>query len=496
MKVPQKTDNCFALSKMAHTKQTVRKQLTPGMQTQQVEVSTSEEEQEEPMAKKKPRSKARKREADSSGVTAEEPKSPPKKKKVAQKKKGETATTSTTEQKGKPAAKKRAPTMPKGKATPTSAEGGQKAKKERYICPRYTDDMEPPKNVPPPQDRKRKVVVEYSTDEEVGEALIDASIKEGEYAPFDIHPIKRIKKSVKLTLPPDSKATPYPETFIVWYQEHGMTAGMRVALRGIGRSEEDIDAFKDRFIRQYGITAGYKLRYPGEALSEDDEPGKGGLADLIADAPPQTEIPGTSQTGTDPNRLRKQIQTARAAMAQRETQARVAQGTKRKTRPSEAPPPKKTWKSSAALGRAPSEEGAGTSSTPMTTVLGQTVAPKVLEADQLEDYLVGRKVQTPKAMPALPPTTGQEDVALTIMGGFLDELRGRVPKGGQRGTVVSTPIPRRSADKWKPVLGKPTVPTAATIREYMDRMNALEVYMEPFDAMTESNEEYPGPHSE
>ena len=277
-----KTDNCFALSKMARTKQTARKQLMPGMQTHQVEVSTSEDEQEEPVAKKKPRSKPKKREADSSGVTAEAPKSPPKEKKAAQKKKGETATTRAIGQKGKPVEKKRAPKTPKGKAASTSAEGGPKPRKERYIRPRYTDDMEPPEGVPPPKDRKRKVVVEYSTDDEVREELIDAAIQEGEYASIDVHKIKRIKKNVRLTLPPDPKVTDYPETFIVWYQEHGMTAGMRVALRGIGWTEEDIDAFKDRFIRRYGITEGYKLRYLGEALSEDDEPGKGGLADLIA----------------------------------------------------------------------------------------------------------------------------------------------------------------------------------------------------------------------
>ena len=43
------------------------------------------------MAKKKPRSKPKKREADSSGVAAEAPQSPLKKKKAAPKKKGETA---------------------------------------------------------------------------------------------------------------------------------------------------------------------------------------------------------------------------------------------------------------------------------------------------------------------------------------------------------------------------------------------------------------------
>ena len=260
----------------------------PGMSTHQIEVSTSEEEEVEPVAKKKPRAKPKKREADSSGVAAEAPQSPPKKKKAAPKKKGEPAAPSTTEPKRKSAAKKQAPKTPKGKAASSSADGDPKPKKERYVRPVYRGDTEPPETAPPPKGRKRKVVVEYSTDEEVSEALIDAAIQEGEYAPIEMHKIKRIKKNVRLTLPTDPKATGHPETFIVWYQGHGMMAGMRAALRGIGWMDEDIDAFKERFVKKYGVTAGYRLRYPGEALSEDDEPGKGGLADLIADSPPRT----------------------------------------------------------------------------------------------------------------------------------------------------------------------------------------------------------------
>ena len=107
-------------------------------------------------------------------------------------------------------------------------------------------------------------------------------------------------------------------------------------------------------------------------------------------------------------------------------------------------------------------------------MIGQPVTPQVLEAEQLEDYLVGREVQTPKAVPEPPLTTGQEDVALATVGGFLAELRGRVPKGGQRGTVVSTPIPRRSTDKWKPVLGKPTVPTATAASMLIPQEKAVE----------------------
>ena len=88
-------------------------------------------------------------------------------------------------------------------------------------------------------------MVEYSTDEEVGEALIDAAIEKGEYASIEMHKIKRIKKNVRLTLPPNPKASAYPETFVVWYQEHSMMVGMRATLRGIGWMEEDINTFKE-----------------------------------------------------------------------------------------------------------------------------------------------------------------------------------------------------------------------------------------------------------
>ena len=46
------------------------------------------------------------------------------------------------------------------------------------------------------------------------------------------------------------------------------------------------------------------------------------------------------------------------------------------------------------------------------------------------------------------------------MGGFLAELKGKLPKGGPKKASMPTPVPRRSAGKWKPVLGEPTPSTA------------------------------------
>ena len=104
----------------------------------------------------------------------------------------------------------------------------------------------------------------------------------------------------------------------------------------------------------------------------------------------------------------------------------------------------------------------------------QAVTTRVLEASSLEEYLIGQEVSMPKAVPEPTLPTGQEDIALPSMGGFLAELRGRVPKGGKRGTVVPMPIPRRSAGKWKLVLGKPTIPTATAASMLMPQQKTTE----------------------
>ena len=140
--------------------------------------------------------------------------------------------------------------------------------------------------------------MEYSTDDEVSEALLDESILKGDYAGIDTKKIKRVKREVRITLPSSPMVPTYPESFIAWYKDHDMTAGMKAALRGIGWTDQEIAYCKTRFIKKYGVTAGYKLRYPDEALSEDDQPGAGGFTDLIATSPPPMVQQGTSsQTG-------------------------------------------------------------------------------------------------------------------------------------------------------------------------------------------------------
>ena len=275
---------------MARTKQTARKQPTPGLATRQVEVSTSDEGEEEPVARKKPKSKAKKRKADVSGEAPEAADSPPKKKSKQSKKKREVATPGTSKQKKEPAAKKEKGTKKKD----SGPDAKNKAKKERYICPRYRGDEEPPVSIPTEQERKRKVLVEYSTDEEVSETLLDESILKGDYAGIDTQKIRRVKREVRITLPSSPMVPTYPESFIAWYKDHGMTVGMKAALRGTGWTDQDIASCRARFIKRYGVTAGYKLRYPDEVLLEDDQRGAGGFADLIATSPPPVVQQGTS----------------------------------------------------------------------------------------------------------------------------------------------------------------------------------------------------------
>ena len=302
--------------------------------------------------------------------------------------------------------------------------------------------------------------MEYSTDEEVSETLLDKSILKGDYAGIDTQKIKRVKREVRITLPT------YPESFIAWYKDHGMTAGMKAALRGTGWTDRDIASCKMRFIKRYGVTAGYQLKYPDEALSEDDQPGAGGFADLCATSPPPVVQQGTSSQVREADRYECLISTAKAAMAQREAQSKAGKEAKRKGGPTMEPPPKKTRMPTATLSKAPSDSKTGT--VPVTQVLtpGETGSVMALGASPLEDYLTGRDTQTPgttATVGQVPNPSSGTNPAMQSMGGFLG--MGMLPKARPKKVPVPTPIPRRSGGKWIPVLGKPapSVATAASL---------------------------------
>ena len=220
---------------MAKTKQTAHKNLTLGLSSRQVETSTSsssEEEEEAPRARKEARPKTKKRAADSSVPGQEAPPPAAKKpKQAARRNKDETGTLSTSKQKVTMAPKKKtAKGAKKGSAT-ASADKVPKERKGHYVCPVYTGDEEPLQDIPLLRERRRKVMIEYSTNEEVSESILDEAVRQGGYMTIDMRHIKRIKKSIELTPPMTPRAATYPEMFITWYKDHGMMRGMKSATR-------------------------------------------------------------------------------------------------------------------------------------------------------------------------------------------------------------------------------------------------------------------------
>ena len=216
------------------------------------------------------------------------------------------------------------------------------------------------------------------------------------------------------------------------------------------------------------MTAGYKLRYPDEALSEDDQLGAGGFADLIAMSPPPMVQQGTSSQTGETDRYERLISTARAAMAKRETQSKAGKGAKQKGRPTVEPPPKKTCTPTAALGRAPSDSETGTAPETQVSTPGETGVVLALGASSLDDYLIGRDPPTSGTMSTVgqvPPPGRETNPTVQGMGGFLAELKGMLPKAGPKKAPIQTLIPRRPGGKWIPVLGKPapSVSTAALL---------------------------------
>ena len=198
-------------------------------------------------------------------------------------------------------------------------------------------------------------------------------------------------------------------------------------------------------------------------LSEDDELGAGGFADLIATAPPQGAQQGTLRQERGVDRYQRLISTARAAMAKHETQSKAEKGTKWKKGSAVEPLPKKARTLSAALGKAPPELGTETAPAIQVSTPGEASAAMALGASSLENYLIGADLLTQGTTPMVEqaqPLTSQTNITGLGMGGFLTELKGMLPKGGPKRAPNLTPVPQRPGSKWKPVLGKPTPSTA------------------------------------
>ena len=97
----------------------------------------------------------------------------------------------------------------------------------------------------------------------------------------DVTKIKKMRKSVKLTIPCHLTVEGLTDSFIAWYKDHSMTPSLRKALEANRWMEKMIQEFKRAYIRKYKISQDYAVRYPDEKLSDKDELEGGGLADLV-----------------------------------------------------------------------------------------------------------------------------------------------------------------------------------------------------------------------
>ena len=113
----------------------------------------------------------------------------------------------------------------------------------------------------------------------------------------DVAKIKKMRKSMKLTIPHHLTVEGLTDSFITWYKDHSMTTSLRKALEANQWMEEMVQEFKQAYIRKYKILQDYAVRYPDEKLSNEDELEGGGLADLVG---PQREThPKDSERGAE-----------------------------------------------------------------------------------------------------------------------------------------------------------------------------------------------------
>ena len=139
------------------------------------------------------------------------------------------------------------------------------------------------------------MILEYSSDE-VSESQLDQISPEYPTV-VDIAKIKKMKKSVKLTIPHHPTVEGLTDSFITWYKDHSMTMSLRKGLKANRWMEQMIHEFKLTYIRKYKISQDYAMRYPDEKLSDEDELEEGGLADLVG--PQREQHPKDSEKGAE-----------------------------------------------------------------------------------------------------------------------------------------------------------------------------------------------------
>ena len=117
-----------------------------------------------------------------------------------------------------------------GEEVDTNMEGPrQEGDKSRYNWPIFTGGEGKVTQAPEGGRVRRKVILEYSSNE-VSESQLDQIFPEYPTA-ADIAKIKKMKKSVKLTIPRQPTVEGLTDSFIAWYKDHDMTMSLRKALK-------------------------------------------------------------------------------------------------------------------------------------------------------------------------------------------------------------------------------------------------------------------------
>ena len=340
-------------------------------------------------------------------------------------------------------------------------ESRQEGNKSRYNWPIFTGGEGKVTQAPKGGRMKRKVILEYSSNE-VSESQLDQISPEYPTA-ADVARIKKTKKSVKLTIPHHPTVEGLTESFIAWYKDHGMTTSLRKALKANGWMEQMIHEFKWAYIRKYKISQDYAMRYPDEKLSNEDELEEGGLADLVG--PRREQCPKDSEKGADGSTSERTTKKKKAKKTSpsdppgegknKAVKCKRGQGDKPGSITSEAPPEKKqkgerkkkrkrkvetdaaglilkkkkaNGTPSATLGRVPNTEPLLVPEMPPGAALA-AVEQRPSMNEQLEAHLLG---VDPMATVAQQSQTVPSSTAPQVpdMGGFLAGLRKSIPQAG------------------------------------------------------------------
>ena len=116
---------------------------------------------------------------------------------------------------------------------------------------------DPKKNPTPGRSADRKVVLEYSSDE-------DPQPAEGAGAP------KRVKKQIHLTLPTSPAHVTTTESFTAFFINHGLTRALQKAFAKRGWSTDQMREFVTNFQKKHGQQVPMPKIYGDEDTSEDE----------------------------------------------------------------------------------------------------------------------------------------------------------------------------------------------------------------------------------